>query len=384
MAKRRSSGEGSIYRTPDGTWRSQISIQGKRYSFNAANQRDCREWLRNTRNKQADGYDLNAGSISLRSFIANWLNTIKDARSAATVENYTWVLKPVLQRIGDMSLRDIQPDLLQSLYGRMISAGKSPHSVNRVHKVLHASFEYALKLKMIPSNPASSTTPPIPKQKEMSFLDEGQVQTLLLNAESFGDRYYPLYYLAIHTGMRQGELLGLKWDDLDWETQTIKVRRQLAYRPGGGHEFTAPKTSNGLRTVLLGVAAISVLRNCLKICNRMKVDKADLWNDLDLMFPSTVGSPIHPANLRRSFRKLLRLSGLPHVRFHDLRHTAASLMLNYGIPVIVASKRLGHAKPSITMDVYGHLIPSRQEEAAMLMDELLTPVGLPITPKLPR
>ena len=105
-------------------------------------------------------------------------------------------------------------------------------------------------------------------------------------------------------------------------------------------------------------------------------DMCEEWIDLDLIFPSQIGSPVTPSNLRRAFRRLLKASGLPHIRFHDLRHTAASLMLNHGIPVLIASKRLGHSKPSITMDVYGHLIPSKQEEAADLMDELMTPIDI--------
>jgi len=142
--------------------------------------------------------------------------------------------------------------LLQSMYGQMIEDGKSAHAVNRIHKVLHVALEHARKIKLIPNNPASLTSPPIPRVKEMSFLDEGQVQTLLLTAELMGDRYFPLYYLAIYTGMRQGEILGLKWPDIDWEGQNIKVRRQLSFRRGGTPEFTSPKTSSATRTILLG------------------------------------------------------------------------------------------------------------------------------------
>ena len=116
---------------------------------------------------------------------------------------------------------------------------------------------------------------------------------------------------------------------------------------------------------------------------RLRVEREKVWQENDLVFPSTNGTPVHPANLRRAFRKLLEGSSLPKIRFHDLRHTAASLMLNYGVPLLVASKRLGHAKPSITMDVYGHLIPSRQEEAVLVMDELMTPAIFSITPQLP-
>ena len=216
----------------------------------------------------------------------------------------------------------------------------------------------------------------------MGFYDESQIQTLLLTARSIGDRYTPLYYLAIHTGMRQSELLGLKWDDLDWNRQMLSVHRQLAYRKGGTFEFREPKTKNGKRTILLGTSAIDILRQHQEKNLYQRRRKGDAWQEHGMMFPSTTGTPVNPSNLRRAFRELLKKSGLPKIRFHDLRHTAASLMLNNGIPVLIVSRRLGHAKPSITLDVYGHLIPSKQEEVVQLMDELLTPIALPVAPKL--
>jgi integrase len=134
----------------------------------------------------------------------------------------------------------------------------------------------------------------------------------------------------------------------------------------------------------LGLEAVEVLRAHKENQWQQRKFKGNQWIDQGLMFPSAVGTPVQASNLRRSFRNLIALSGLPKIRFHDLRHTAASLMLNYGTPVIVVSERLGHSKASITLDVYGHLIPSQQIEAARLMDELMTPVALPITPKLHR
>jgi integrase len=132
-----------------------------------------------------------------------------------------------------------------------------------------------------------------------------------------------------------------------------------------------PKSKSGTRTIRLGKQALEILRNH-KIEQEQFINSIGQdWIDLDLVFPSGVGTPLTASNVRRDFRKLLEVSGLPKVRFHDLRHTAASLMLNHGIPVLIVSKRLGHSKPSITLDVYGHLIPSRQEEAAQLMDNLM-------------
>ena len=141
---------------------------------------------------------------------------------------------------------------------------------------------------------------------------------------------------------------------------------------GGGYTFTEAKSKSGNRTIILGKQALELL----KIHKRGQLafieSAGENWTDEDLVFPSNVGTPVMGSKIRYAMRKLLKASGLPKIRFHDLRHTAASLMLNHGIPVLIVSKRLGHSKPSITLDVYGHIIPSQQEEAAKLMDNLMS------------
>src|SRR5688500_4374513 len=182
---------------------------------------------------------------------------------------------------------------------------------------------------------------------------------------------HPLYFLAIHTGMRQAELIGLKWEDVDWNLSTIQVKRQVRHFKRASYMFLEPKSKSGTRTIRLGEQALEILRNHKKEQERIISLSNGNWTHFDLVFPSSAGTPRTASNIRRDFRKLLKASGLPKIRFHDLRHTAASLILNHGIPVLIVSNRLGHSKPSITIDVYGHLIPSRQEEAAKLMDNLM-------------
>jgi site-specific recombinase XerC len=183
-------------------------------------------------------------------------------------------------------------------------------------------------------------------------------------------------YLAVTTGMRQSEILGLKWTDLDWVNQTLKVERQLVRPEGAEIKFAPPKTKFGKRMLKLGDKSIEVLRNHYESQYKERMACKDRWVESGLIFTTSIGTPIHARNLIRYFKKLLNEAGLPEIRFHDLRHSAASIMLNHGIPVIVVSRRLGHARPSITLDVYGHLIPRMDEDAAQKMDELVTPVEL--------
>ena len=177
--------------------------------------------------------------------------------------------------------------------------------------------------------------------------------------------------------------MDLKWADLDWSKQVIKVERQLVrperqpVRPeGNGVQFSAPKTRFGKRSIALGGKTIEVLHAHYERQQYERLAAGDKWKEYGLIFTNSQGGPIHPRNLLRNFLDLLKTAGLPAIRFHDLRHTAASLMLNNGIPPIIVSRRLGHAKASITLDVYGHLIPSMQAEAAEMIDNLITPIAV--------
>ncbi len=215
----------------------------------------------------------------------------------------------------------------------------------------------------------------------MQIFDESQVNRMLVAAR--GHRFEALYQLAVTSGMREMELLGLKWTDLDWVRQTLKVERQLLRPHGQGIEFSSPKTRYGKRTIKLGSKTLEALRQHDQRQQQDRINAGDQWVEHGLMFTNHNGGPLEYRNLLRNYKRLLQDAGLPLIRFHDLRHTAASIMLNHNVPVIVVSRRLGHAKPSITLDIYGHLMPSAQDEVAELLDEMITPIELiPTAPQL--
>jgi integrase len=176
--------------------------------------------------------------------------------------------------------------------------------------------------------------------------------------------------------MRIGEILGLKWEDLSWEKHSIRVKRQLQRDPECGSNFAPPKTKAGLRTITIGPKTISNLRNLHQKHFQQKKHFISEWREIDLIFTEVDGSPMRYSKLINQFKELLKNAGLPEIRFHDLRHTAATQMLVNGVDILTVSKRLGHSKSSITLDVYGHLIPGVQEKAANIMDEITTPVTL--------
>ena len=375
MAKKRANNEGSIFQRPNGKWRAQVTIDGRRLSFTADTQREGLAWIQDTKNQIDNGLTFQATDTSLQEFLGEWLTTVSSSSSKGTHFTYSWtVQKRIIPYIGKVNLMDLRPDRIQRFYNYLQKEGLSPHAVAVTHKTLRVAMSHAVKLRLIVRNPCSGTTPPKPEQTEMQFYDDRQVRSLLKRAREITTKFYPLYYLAIHTGMRQAELIGLKWQDIDWSLSTLQVKRQVRHFRGASYVFLEPKSKSGTRTIVLGKQALEVLRNHKREQETWISSVGQDWTNLDLVFPSGAGTPLTASNIRRDFRKLLGASELPKIRFHDLRHTAASLMLNHGIPVLIVSKRLGHSKPSITLDVYGHLIPSRQEEAAQLMDNLMLEV----------
>jgi len=278
-----------------------------------------------------------------------------------------------------VSLKDLTLSKVEKYYAHLVETGVGIRTIRKIHSILHRALEKAVRYGLILRNPTDGAALPQYKHAEMMVLDETQVSQLLVAAK--GSRHEALYHLAVTTGMRMGELFGLRWSDLHWVSGRIYVRRQVQYVPGHGWSFVEPKTRSGRRTIKLGEGVLQALREHLERQQGERVAAGERWVDHGLIFPSKSGTPMDASNLRLDFTRVLLQAGLPKIRFHDLRHTAASLMLNHGIPVIVVSKILGHSKPSITMDIYGHLYNEMQDEAAQLMDELVTPICTQLHPK---
>jgi len=353
MAKKRANNEGSIYQRPNGKWRAQVTIDGRRLSFTTDTQREGLAWILETKNEIDSGLTFQATGTTLKEFLGEWLTTVSSSNSRGTYFTYSWTVeKRIIPYIGNVNLMELRPDRIQRFYNHLQKEEHlSHHAVAVTHKTLRVAMNHAVKLRLIPRNPCSGTTPPKPEQTEMKFYDDRQVKSLLKMAGDLSDNFCPLYYLAIHTGMRQAELMGLKWKDIDWSLGTLQVKRQVRHFKGASYAFLEPKSKSGTRTITLGKQVLEILRNHKREQEKLINSVGKDWTDLDLVFPSGVGTPLTASNIRRDFRQLLTASGLPKIRFHDLRHTAASLMLNHGIPVLIVSKRLGHSKPSITLDV---------------------------------
>ena len=374
MARKiRGRNEGSIYQRSSGSWRAQISLNGKRISFSAKTKTECQKWSREKQFHLDQGYDHHGGKIILGTYLNKWLETCKVSLRPNTVYQYGLTIKNhITPYVGNIQLKDLRLDRIEQLYAELLTDGVGTRTVRLTHSVLHRALEKAVKYGLIVRNPSQGAALPRKQQPEMQVLDTSQATQFLIAA--YGRRYEALYHLAIKTGMRQGEIFGLKWSDLKWNSGTLYVQRQIQRVKGQGWSFTEPKTKAGRRPIELGEGTLQVLRLHKKRQELQKAVIGDRWQEHDLIFTSSVGTPCDASNLRVDFLKLLEKAGLQRIRFHDLRHTAASIMLNNGIPIIVVSKILGHSKPSITLDIYGHLFHEMQSEAAMKMDKFITPI----------
>jgi len=292
-----------------------------------------------------------------------------------TATQYAQIVRQhICPSLGKFKLKDLRPDMIQSLYNAKLSDGIGARTVSLIHAVLHKALNYALKMGMIVRNPADAVTKPKSRRAEMHALDDTQARNFLLAAQE--SRLYALYHVAISTGLRIGELLGLKWSDLDWTTHKISVQRQLQRLTGKGLVFSEPKTRAGRRVIVLGKSTINVLHEHFddQFEERKQADKE--WNKLDLIFVSSEGTPLDQRNVTRDYKEILKKAGCPEIRFHDLRHTATSLMLQQNVHPKVVQERLGHSDISLTLNTYSHVMPGMQEEAASKMDELLTLVDV--------
>jgi len=369
MAKR-ATGEGSVYKRGN-RWVAQVgSGKNREYKY-FDTQREAKEWKHKRIEQRRQGLVLTGSKVSLSKFLDDWLVVAENSVRPNTYLQYSQIVhQHIVPTLGKILLKDLRPDHVQSLYTMKLAGGTSPRTTRMIHAVLHRALNHALSLGLVIRNVSDVVTRPKVPRKEMKTLDDYQVRQLIQAAE--GSRFQILFWIAVTTGLRQGELLGLKWSDVDWQTGRVQIQRQVQRRKGQGLVFCEPKSASGRRVITLGKATVEKLREHKEKQYQEKVLAGEKWQDYNLIFPSPIGTPLDSSNVMKVYKKCLEKAGLPNLRFHDLRHTAATLMLQQGINPKIVQERLGHSDISLTLNTYSHVLPSMQEEAAEKMDELLT------------
>jgi len=375
MTRKRGQNEGSIYKRKDGLWVAQVTIQGKHTSKYFKLQSEASKWLHNTRTQIQDGLTLAGAQTTLKDFLEHWLRAYASSVRPNTFRSYAGVIHHhILPALGNIKLNDLRTDQIQILYNNETANGMSPKMVQYIHSVLRRALNFALRWGLLVRNPAIGAIRPKPSKVEMKTLNSDQVRVFLSAAK--GTRNEALFWVAVSTGLREGEILGLKWSDLDWKTKHLQIKRQVQRLKGEGLVLVEPKSSASKRMVVLSSATMAVLQKHLNYQQDEKMITKEKWQENDLIFPSTIGTPLDPSHMNRDYKNVLKRAGLPDLRFHDLRHTAATLMLQQGIHPKIVQERLGHSNISLTMDTYSHVLPSMQEEAAEKMDEILVPIDV--------
>ncbi|HEX8992578.1 MAG TPA: site-specific integrase [Anaerolineales bacterium] len=380
MTTRRGKHEGTMHQRPNGSWRAQVSIDGKRIGYTSRSRAEVHEWLRKMLDGIDQGMTFQGRNLTLREYLDEWITLKKTRLRPKTAFQYQLLIdKYIKPLLGMKRLRDLNVRVVNQFYEQLLQKTVGLSQIAHVHRVLHAALEQAVKNGTLIRNPAHGAIVPKGEHREMQILNEQQVGLFLVAASN--SRYRSLYQLAITTGMRVSELRGLSWTDVDWVKSSISVKRQIQEVPRVGMTTGAPKTHAGTRTVLLGEATLSELRAQKQRVDAKKAKLGSSWNKDDLIFPSRQGTPFSKFKLQRDFASVLEAANLPKIRFHDLRHTAASLMLAHGIPPLVVSKMLGHANPSTTLMIYAHSDITMQSDAARTMDAIVTPVPVELPVK---
>jgi len=379
MAKKSGQNQGSVSVRKDGLVMAQISVDGKRITKYFKSKKEANAWKIETLNKiQKNSFNTNT-QITLGEFLERWLSdSNRSVRIKTHLQHKQIINQHIKPYLGEMKLIELRPTMVKQLYSMKEEMGLGQRTILLIHCVLHCALNQAVKEDLIFRNPLDAVIRPRFVKKEMKFLNENQVISFLMAAK--GTRLEALFKVAITSGLREGEILGLKWSDLNWETHQLSIQRQLQRIPQVGLVMAEPKSASGKRLIMLGPDTIHALRSH---SNNQYIDQqfaGDRWQNNDLIFPSKLGTPYDPGNLIKEFKKLLKVANLPDMRFHDLRHTAASLMLRLGVPAKVVQERLGHSDISLTLNTYSHISPGMQEYAAQKMDEItaLIDVGLPV------
>jgi len=373
MAKRRGKGEGSITQLKNGLWQARITYHEdgvvKRKAFYGKTRKEAQEKLTEALANLQRGLPLAPNEKqTVGEFIQHWLETVaKGQLRPNTYESYCQVFRiRILPHIGGVRLTKLTPQHISGMYAKLQESGLSARSAQYAHAVLHKALNQAVRWNLIPRNPADLVDAPKPKRKELDILSPEQAEALIQAAK--GERLEALFVLAITTGLRKGELLGLKWQDVDWNEGKLHVRRALTSVKGGFLE-QPPKNGKG-RTVVLTKLALNALHKHRAKQLEERLQAGEYWHGSDYVFASEVGRPLQPKTVFAKFKHLLKKAGLPDIRFHDLRHTAATLLLRQGVHPKVVQEMLGHSSIQMTMDVYSHVLPDLQREAANKLDSL--------------
>lgn len=373
--RNRQNGEGSIHQRKDGTWAGYVTVsspgekQRRRWVY-GKKRADVARKVTDLLKRQDQGLPIQTTErLTVAKLLDRWLEATKPAVRHSTYSVYeVQVRRHLSPGLGRLQLAKLSPADVSGFLQDRLDAGLSPRSVQLMHRVLHMALGLAVRWELVARNVAALVDPPRVPRPELHTFSVEQATRFLESVRH--DRLYGLYVLTLSCGLRRGEVLALRWDDLDLDRGTLAVRHTLAKAPGGW-QLAEPKTAGSRRVVKLARVAVEALRDHRIIQLREQHVAGSRWVEHRLVFPTTIGTPMDGDNLLKQFQSHLRRAELPVMPFHALRHSAATLLLALGVQPKVVAEMLGHSRIGVTMDIYSHVLPHLQDEAASKMDRLL-------------
>jgi len=333
--------------------------------------KDAERRLSELLNQLDTGTFVKASKATVADYLARWLQDyVRPNLSPRGFERYESIARVhLVPDLGAIALTQLRPEHLQKHYASKLSDGLSPRSVRYQHVVLHKALQTAMKWGLVARNVADGVDVPRARQVEMQTWDEYEVARFLEAAA--GSRYYALFHTALFTGMRRSELLGLQWRDIDFHQ--MHVSRSLHQLRDGRYVFAQPKSTRSRRTIALSPSSVLILKDHRDREEGIRAMLGMLSKGEDLVFSTPEGKPLRPNTVSRAWTGLASRADVRVIRFHDARHTHASLMLKQGVHPKIVQERLGHASVQITLDTYSHVAPGLQEAAAESFDKLVSP-----------
>jgi integrase len=365
--RRRSQGEGSVFQRPDGKWRGVLDlgwIEGKRVRrwVCASTEREVLAKLAELRDAQRKGQNLAARTRTFGDWLDEWLAMKARQRTRlTTLRGYRWLIHDHIRpNLGNQRLDKLTPTDVRRLIEAKAASERSAQTVRLIHALIRNLLADAEREELVPRNVAKLVRPPSVHREEVRVLNTEQARRLVAVIQ--GDRLEALWLCALTLGLRRGELLGLRWADIDFSHRTLTVRQALQ-RVGGRLVLVEPKTALSRRTVPVPAPTLTALRARRKQQNADRLAAGTAWSDSGLVFTTHSGAPLEPRNLNRSWYALRKKAGLGEVRLHDLRHSCASFLLAAGSSPRTVMKTLGHSQIGLTMNTYAHVLPDVERAA---------------------
>jgi integrase len=392
-ARRRGSGEGSIYLRPDGRWCATVDLgyvngKRKRKYLYGETRKEVSEKLKAAQAAQLAGVHLDIERQTIAQFLERWLSEVVSRRNKIrTVDGYTQIVRQhLIPHLGRRQLTKLTPEHVQAMLNTLAAEGRTYNTVRNIRAVLRRALNQAMRWQYVQRNvatlvdvprnaaaPAAEDTPSAVPTFAIQPLDERQARALL-DAVT-GHRLEPLYRVALSLGLRRGEVLGLRWEDIDLQRATLRVTGSLQ-RLRGKLERTTTKTVASMRAIDLPPVLLASLQRHRVAQEQERQATSERWRESGLVFTTTRGTPIEPRNLIRHFKTVLKKAGLPQtIRFHDLRHSCATLLIAQGVHPRVVMEILRHSQISTTMNTYAHVLPGLQRDATAKIEALLSGDG---------